>query len=61
MRLTPDLLVDVCGDDGRAAGVSIRSELEPLAGVGEPVKPAVYEGGTYQVDRRWSARVRTVG
>ena len=53
MRLTADLLVEACGDDGRAAGVSIRSELEPLAGAGEPVKPAVYEGGTYQADRRW--------
>ena len=28
----------------------------PLAGPGGPVKPAVYEGGTYQQDRRWAAR-----
>ena len=26
----------------------------PLAGPGGPVKPAIYEGGTYQQDRRWA-------
>jgi CRISPR-associated protein Csb1 len=46
-------LLAACGDEGRDAGITIRSELEPLAGPGTPVKPAVYAGGVYQMDRRW--------
>lgn len=53
MQLSSEMLVAACSDTGSAAGLSIRSELEPLAGRGAPVKPAVYEGGSYQVDRRW--------
>lgn len=53
MRLTAGALVAACGDDSAAGGVVITTLLEPLAGAGAPVKPAVYEGGAYQVDRRW--------
>jgi len=51
--LDADRLVAACADDGFDAGVSVVAELEPLAGAGAPVKPAVYEGGAYQLDRRW--------
>ena len=44
-----------CADDSFDAGIRIDTELEPLAGPGGPVKPAVYEGGTYQEDRRWAS------
>jgi CRISPR-associated protein Csb1 len=54
-ELTADRLIAACGDDGADAGVTIETELEPLAGFGSPVKPAVYEGGTYQLDKRWVA------
>lgn len=55
----PEMAFDVqkllagCSDDGRDAGITISSRLEPLAGSGAPVKPAVYAGGLYQRDRRW--------
>ncbi len=42
-----------CADDSFDDGIRIDAELEPLAGAGGPVKPAVYEGGNYQQDRRW--------
>ena len=44
-----------CTDDSFDDGIRIDTELEPLAGLGGPVKPAVYEGGNYQHDRRWAA------
>lgn len=53
MKLDAHMLLDACGDAATAAGISIRADLVPLAGEGAPVKPAVYEGGTYQEDRRW--------
>ena len=37
-------------------GIRIDSDLEPLSGPGGVVKPAVYEGGTYQHDRRWASQ-----
>jgi CRISPR-associated protein Csb1 len=62
-QLSADLLVEGCGDASFHAGLSIASRLEPLAGYGAPVKPAVYEGGSYQHDVRWrgegDARRRT--
>ena len=36
-------------------GIRIDADLEPLAGPGGAVKPAVYEGGSYQEDRRWAS------
>ena len=38
-----------------AQGIRIDAELLPLSGRGGPVKPAVYEGGNYQLDRRWAS------
>lgn len=52
-ELTVERLIRACGDDTAEAGITIRTELEPVAGPGAPVKPAVYEGGKYQFDRRW--------
>ena len=48
-------LLSGCADNSFDAGVRIDTELVPLAGPGGPVKPAVYEGGVYQHDRRWAA------
>lgn len=53
MQLNFDVVLDAVGDRSAEAGVSVRSELEPLGGPGAPVKPAVYAGGRYQLDRRW--------
>ena len=44
-----------CADDSFDDGIRIDTELEPLSGRGGLVKPAVYEGGTYQMDRRWAS------
>ena len=44
-----------CADDSFDDGIRMDTELEPLAGAGGPVKPAVYEGGNYQHDRRWAS------
>ncbi len=46
-------LIQACADNSFDAGITIRSTLVPLAGDGAPVKPAVYEGGRYQLDHRW--------
>jgi CRISPR-associated protein Csb1 len=53
MELTVDLLVDACGDHAQAGGLLLEADLEPLAGAGSPVKPAIYAGNRYQLDRRW--------
>jgi CRISPR-associated protein Csb1 len=53
MGLTPELLREASSAAGTAAGIAIRSRLEPIAGPGAPVKPATYAGGVYQTDRRW--------
>lgn len=50
-----DSLLAGCADDSFDDGVRIDTELTPLSGPGGPVKPAVYEGGTYQMDRRWAS------
>ena len=44
-----------CADDAFDDGIRLDTELEPLSGPGGLVKPAVYEGGIYQQDRRWAA------
>ncbi|MGF1668076.1 MAG: type I-U CRISPR-associated RAMP protein Csb1/Cas7u [Acidimicrobiia bacterium] len=51
--LTCDLLIDACRDESFESGMRYQVRLEPLAGVLTPVKPAIYEGGKYQQDRRW--------
>lgn len=54
MILDVDVLISGCREDSSDAGLIIESHLIPLAGKGAPVKPAVYEGGTYQLDKRWT-------
>lgn len=53
MTMDVGRLIDACGDHSQEAGVLIDAQLEPLAGPGAPVKPAVYATGLYQKDRRW--------
>ena len=48
-----EMLIAGCADDSFDDGIRIDSDLEPLSGPGGMVKPAVYEGGAYQLDRRW--------
>ena len=48
-------LTAACADDSFDDGIRIDADLEPLSGPGGSVKPAVYEGGTYQRDRRWAS------
>ncbi len=48
-------LLSACADDSFDDGIRIDADLEPLSGPGGPVKPAVYEGGNYQLDRRWAS------
>lgn len=52
--ITLDALLDGCANDSFEDGIRIDTELVPLGGPGTPVKPAVYEGGTYQHDHRWA-------
>ena len=53
-KLNLDALLNGCADTSFDDGIRIDAELVPLAGAGGPVKPAVYEGGIYQQDRRWA-------
>jgi CRISPR-associated protein Csb1 len=55
VTLDEERLVLACSDFSEVAGITITSVLEPLAGPGAPVKPAVYAGGQYQLDRRWDS------
>ena len=50
-----DRILRGCADDSFDDGLLLESDLEPVAGIGAPVKPAVYEGGRYQRDRRWAS------
>jgi len=52
-ELSASRLIDACDDHSFESAISIRTALEPGAGPGAPVKPAIYEGGTYQHDIRW--------
>ena len=54
-KINLDLLLAACGDDSFDDGIRIDVVLEPLSGPGGPVKPATYEGGRYQQDRRWQS------
>ena len=54
-RIDLAVLMAGCADDSFDDGIRIDSDLEPLSGPGGVVKPAVYEGGTYQQDRRWAS------
>ncbi len=55
MKLNLDMLLRACAEDSLDDGIRIDAELEPISGPGGPVKPAVYEGGKYQTDRRWAS------
>lgn len=50
-----DRLLRGCSDGSFDDGLLIETELVPMAGRAAPVKPAVYEGGRYQRDRRWAS------
>ena len=54
-RIDLAALLAGCADDSFDDGIRMDSHLEPLSGPGGMVKPAVYEGGTYQFDRRWAS------
>ena len=54
-RIDLTALLAGCADDSFDDGIRIDSHLEPLSGPGGLVKPAVYEGGRYQHDRRWAS------
>ena len=57
--LTADRLIAACSDESEEAGITIRTVLEPLGGVGAPVKPATYAGPQaerrprFQAGKRW--------
>ena len=53
MKITTARLLEASADESLEGGLVIRADLQPLGGPGSPVKPAVYEGGRYQRDRRW--------
>lgn len=57
VSLGVDSLLAACSDFSEDGGLTVRTTLEPLAGAGAPVKPAVYAGGHYQLDRRWDTTV----
>src|SRR5487761_1722246 len=61
MELDAERLLEACGDDGEDAGISIFTDLEPLAGAYAPVKPAIYAGRKYQREQRWWDRATRDG
>ncbi len=52
-ELVLDNLIHGCADSSFEDGIRIDTELVPVGGAGSPVKPAIYEGGSYQLDQRW--------
>lgn len=54
-KITIEALLEGCANDSFEDGIRIDTDLEPLAGPGGTVKPAIYEGGVYQEDRRWAS------
>lgn len=52
-RIDSATLLTDCADESHDDGIRFDSYVEPLSSLGGTVKPAVYEGGTYQRDRRW--------
>lgn len=53
MELSLDRLLAGTSGDSFDDGIRLDAELEPLAGPGGTVKPAIYSGAVYQADRRW--------
>ena len=54
-KLTLDDLIEGCADSSFDDGIRIDAELAPVGSAGSPVKPAIYEGGSYQLDQRWAS------
>ena len=54
-KIDLEQLLSACADDSFDDGIRIDADLQPLSGPGGLVKPAVYEGGNYQLDRRWAS------
>lgn len=54
-NITLESLLRGCSDESFDDGIRIDADLLPLTGPGGLVKPAVYEGGTYQEDHRWAS------
>lgn len=52
-KLDVESLINACSDQSEEAGIRITSSLRPTGGPGAPVKPATYQGGHFQVDKRW--------
>ena len=53
MLFTLERLLEGTASDSFDDGIRLDAELEPLAGPGGTVKPAIYAGAVYQADRRW--------
>jgi len=53
--ITLEMLLRSCSDSSSDDGIRIDTELEPIGGPGAPVKPAIYAGGVFQLDRRWAS------
>ena len=58
-KIDLERLLTACADDAFDDGIRIDTDLQPLSGPGGPVKPAVYEGGQYQLDHRWGSLTDT--
>lgn len=55
--LSVERLLSACSDLSFDGGISVSTKLVPLAGLGAPVKPAIYAQGHYQMDKRWDHSV----
>ena len=55
MTIDTERLLSACSDYASDDGIRIDTNLQSLSGPGGPVKPAVYGGGKYQMDRRWAS------
>ena len=55
MTIDTERLLSACSDYASDDGIRIDTNLQSLSGPGGPVKPAVYEGGKYQMDCRWAS------
>ncbi len=53
MELTSEQLLAAGGDASEDAGLGITGVLVPIGGPSAPVKPAIYAGRHYQIERRW--------
>ena len=54
LRINLKRLLDGCSDESFDAGIKMATDLQPLSGPTGPVKPAVYAGGQYQLDKRFA-------